>query len=61
MSLGGAEIESELIASGGRSLGSINYKWYEDDLRDSQFGGIWTDANRAFSRYASRAAKVLSR
>ena len=61
VSLGGAEIESELIASGGRSLGSINYKWYEDDLRDSQFGGIWTDANRAFSRYASRAAKVLSR
>jgi len=60
ISLGGAEIESELIAAGGRSLGSIDYKWYENDLRDSQFGGIWNDANRAFDRYARKAAKVLS-
>jgi len=57
---GGAEIESELIAAGGRSLGAINYKWYETDIRDSKYGGTWTDAHRAFSRYASRAAKALS-
>ncbi len=59
--IGGAEIESELITSGGRSLGSIDYKWYETDIRDSSFGGTWTDAHRAFGRYAKRAAKVLSR
>ena len=58
--IGGAELESELIAAGGRSLGSINYKWYENDIREAQFGGTWSDAYRAFGRYASRAAKVLS-
>ena len=58
--IGGAEIESELIAAGGRSLGTLNYKWYENDIRDARFGGTWGDANRAFSRYASKAAKTLS-
>lgn len=58
--IGGAEITSELIAAGGNSLGSIDYTWYETDIRDAQFGGTWTDAYRAFSRYASRAAKTLT-
>ncbi len=58
--IGGAEITSELIADGGRSLGTIDYKWYENDIRDAQFGGTWTDANQAFRRYASKAAKTLS-
>ncbi len=59
--IGGAEIESELIAPGGRSLGTLNYKWYENDIRDARYSGTWGDAHRAFSRYASRAAKTLSR
>ncbi len=58
--VGGAEIESELVTVDGRSLGTIDYKWYETDIRDAQFGGTWSDAYRAFGRYASRAAKVLS-
>lgn len=59
--IGGAEIESELITAGGRSLGTLNYTWFENDIRDAQYGGTWSDANRAISRYASRAAKTLSR
>ena len=58
--VGGAEIESELVTADGRSLGTIDYRWYETDIRDAQFGGTWSDAYRAFGRYASRAAKVLS-
>lgn len=58
--LGGAEIESELIAPGGRSLGEINYSWYENDIRDVNFGSTWSDSYRAFDRYARRAAKALS-
>jgi len=57
---GGAELEGELIAAGGRSLGTMNYKWYETDIRDAQYGGTWSDAHRAFSRYARKTAKTLS-
>ena len=60
IALGGAEIESELVTRDGRSLGNINYRWYENDLRDASFGSTWSDTYRAFDRYASRAAKVLS-
>lgn len=60
IALGGAEIESELVTRDGRSLGNINYRWYENDIRDASFGSTWSDTYRAFDRYASRAAKVLS-
>ena len=57
---GGADIESELLSANGESLGLINYRWYEDDIREAAFGSTWTDAYQAFDRYARRAAKVLS-
>ena len=60
IALGGAEIESELVTRDGRSLGNINYRWYENDIREASFGSTWSDTYRAFDRYASRAAKVLS-
>lgn len=57
---GGAELEAELIAAGGESLGTMSYRYYETDIRDAQFGGTWGDAHRAFGRFASKAAKTLS-
>jgi len=57
---GGAKIESELIAAGGASLGTMNYKYYEADIRDAARGsGTWMDAYRAFGRYSSKVAKTL--
>ena len=58
--LGGAELQAELIAAGGQSLGTMSYEWYENDIRDARFGGIWSDAHRAFGRFASKAAKTLA-
>jgi len=58
--IGGAELEGELIAAGGQSLGTMNYRWYENNIHHVQFGGTWSDAHRAFSRYARKAAKTLS-
>jgi len=58
--IGGATIESELIAAGGTSLGAMNYKWYENDIRDAYYGGTWSDAHRAMGRYARKAAKTLA-
>ena len=58
--LGGAEIEAELVVTGGQSLGNMRYKYYEDDIRDAAFNGTWTDAHRSFDRFARKAAKALS-
>ena len=35
--VGGADIESELFAADGSSLGSINYRWFETDFFQAQF------------------------
>lgn len=58
---GGAELQADLIAAGGQTLGTMSYRFYETDIRDAQFGGTWSDAHRAFSRFASKAAKTLAR
>jgi len=58
--LGGAEFKGELVDSQGNVLGNMDYRWYENDIRDAAFGGTWTDANRAISRFAKRAAKDLA-
>ena len=58
--IGGAEIDAELITAGGASLGTMTYEWYEDDFRDAQFAGTWTDTHRAIDRFAKRAAKNLA-
>lgn len=57
---GGAEFESELIAAGGQSLGTMTYDWYENDIRFANHGGTWSDANRAIDRYAKKVAKTLN-
>jgi hypothetical protein len=57
---GGAELEAELVAAGGRSLGTMSYVYYENDIRDARFGGTWSDAHRAFGRFARSAAKTLA-
>lgn len=57
---GGAELQAELIAAGGRSLGTMSYRFYETDIRDAKFSGTWGDAHRAFGRFASKAAKTIS-
>ena len=57
---GGAELEAEVLGSSGASLGTMAYDWYETDIREAQFGGIWSDANRAIDRFARRAAKSIS-
>lgn len=57
---GGATIDAQLIQAGGAEIGTISYQWYEDDIRDAQYSGTWTDAHRAMDRFAKKAAKDLS-
>lgn len=61
--LGGAELRGELIDATGVSLGTVEYEWFEsgmDDIGFAQASGVWTDANRAISRFSKRTAKAMS-
>ncbi len=57
---GGAEISGELFDAAGNSLGTMEYRWFETNIRDAQFGGTWTDADRAIGRFAKRVSKDLT-
>ncbi len=57
--LGGAAFEGEVL-SGDTSLGEFSYSWKDTDIRDAQYGGIWSDANRAIDRFAKKTAKMIA-
>lgn len=56
--VGGAKFEGTLTNAAG-AQGEVSYRWFETDIRDAQFGGTWTDANRAIDRFARKTAKAL--
>lgn len=56
--IGGAKFEGTLTDASGKQ-GNVSYGWYETDIFDSRYGGIWTDANRAIDRFARKTAKAL--
>ena len=61
--LGGAELTGELVDASGVSLGTVDYEWFEtamDDVGFARAAGVWTDANRAISRFSKRTAKAMS-
>lgn len=54
--VGGATIEGEYVAADGTRT-PLRYRWYESDIRDAQGATTWTDADRAFDRFARRVAR----
>lgn len=58
--LGGAEIDGVLVDIEGNIVGKMAYKYYENDIRDAQYGGTWSDANRAVARFATKTANHLA-
>ena len=58
---GGASFEGTLVDASGQSLGQFTYGFYETlDRFGFNRRGIWTDADRAISRFANRIAKKLA-
>ncbi|WP_156811968.1 hypothetical protein [Robiginitomaculum antarcticum] len=55
---GGARMTSELIDPAGNVVGTSQYGWY-DSFLDDYPKGTWSEAKRAFSRYASKTAKTI--
>jgi hypothetical protein len=53
ISIGGAEIEAQLVSSTGEVLETFEYAWHSHSISDVVGYGRWTDARRAFDRFAS--------
>lgn len=49
---GGATIEAEITDSAGAPAGSYRYSYFDRTAQVIPTAGVWTDANRAFDRFA---------
>jgi hypothetical protein len=54
--IGGAEVLGEYIAPDG-AITPVGYRWYESDIRDARTASTWTDAGRAFDRFAENLVR----
>jgi len=52
LSIGGANIEAELVSASGEKLESYGYAWHSYNITHVIGAGTWTDARRAFRRFA---------
>lgn len=55
---GGAQMTAELLDVNGNVVGTSQYGWY-DSFLDDYPKGTWSEAERAFSRYASKTAETI--
>ncbi len=60
ISLGGMKLTGTAYDADGNVLASQEYGWFENNIRDVVGSGVWTDANRASRRFATKMAKELS-
>lgn len=60
ISLGGMELVGTVYDADGNIIATQEYGWFENNLRDVVGSGVWTDANRASRRFATKMAKQLS-
>ena len=60
ISLGGMKLVGPAYDTEGNVIASQEYGWFENNLRDVVGSGVWTDANRASRRFATKMAKQLS-
>lgn len=61
VSTGGAEITATVSSAGGESLGQAEYDYFSSFNDRPNFGlGVWTDTNRAFSRFSKKLTKKLA-
>ena len=56
ISIGGAEMTGEVFSLSGELIASEEYDYFSHDITDSVGRATWSDARRAFSRFATRFA-----
>ena len=59
LSIGGMKLEADAFSADGTELATLEYGWFENELRNAVGSPTWTDANRASHRFARKLAKAL--
>lgn len=59
ISIGGAHLTGIAYDSSGKEIGSLDYNWYETDIRNATTATTWTDARWTIDRFARRFADKL--
>ncbi|MCF6329036.1 MAG: hypothetical protein L3J02_04470 [Henriciella sp.] len=59
-SIGGMKLQATAYDSDGNLIGSKEYGWFENDIRQVIGATTWTDAKRASDRFARKFAKDLA-
>lgn len=57
VSLGGAKLTGSIEDLDGNVISVTDYRYYENDIRAVVGRATWSDANRAFDRFARKLAK----
>lgn len=60
ISLGGMELVGTVYDAEGNVVATQEYSWFENNLSNVVGAGVWSDANRASSRFAKKMAKQVS-
>jgi hypothetical protein len=58
--IGGARLSAEILNADGQIVDRLSYRWFETDIRESQFESDWGDARTAFNRFARRLVDRVS-
>lgn len=58
ISTGGAEIEGTVTLADGR-VTPVRHRWFSSNLADVRGFSTWTDADRAYSRFANKLVREL--
>lgn len=59
-SVGGASLEGELVSATGETLETYSYAWRSYSINDVVGYSTWTDARRAFNRFASDVGESIA-
>jgi len=58
IAVGGAKLQATLRDPGGAALRTVEYSWYETDIRWEGAASTWTDASRAIRWFASQVKEA---
>ncbi|MEL6568327.1 MAG: hypothetical protein AAFQ22_07905 [Pseudomonadota bacterium] len=59
VSIGGMSLAGTVTHADG-DVSEVEYKWFENDIRNSVGTSVWWDANRVSRRFAKRVAESVS-
>ncbi|WP_084420283.1 hypothetical protein [Henriciella litoralis] len=59
-SLGGMDLKGTVFDASGTPVAELEYDWYETSIENVVTASVWSDANRASSKFARKLAEELT-